>query len=107
MIGIQECLYVYSLNQIRFRVDNLQAIEDNLDDETAVEFGSFPDDFDMRKYFKIYVEGTRRFILGESVSDIPRAQQQLRIMRIIDVLFRVAVVVLPMMLVVWLTLLRN
>lgn len=97
MIAIQRCLGSYSLNQIRFRVDNLQEIEDNLEDDVAEVFGSFPTDFDMRKYFAVFIEGTRKFILGESVGDIPKAKHQLQTLKIIDIVLKAAILLVPIL----------
>lgn len=103
MFEIQQKIHIYALNQVRFQVNNLQQIEEELDDDTVEEFASFSNAFDLSKYIKIHVEGTRRFLLGESVVDIPKAQKQLQILKVIDVTFRVALIAIPLFVLIWLT----
>ncbi|XP_049879479.1 fatty acyl-CoA reductase 1-like isoform X3 [Pectinophora gossypiella] len=84
-----EVFEYYTNNQWDFKSDKGQMVRKRLNEREAKEYKVDADGADIPQYFEHCVLAARRYILKESDDTIPAAKRHMRVMWVVDVIFRI------------------
>lgn len=83
--NFQEVFAKYSRFPLSFAIDKIMEIDNSLTGDDEKEFRAFPKEHDYEIYFKNLIEGIRKYLLHESVDDIPKSKAIFVILKLLDV----------------------